>query len=121
MHSKQGERFLGGWEVDFNDHESSTSFLLTQGVDKGAFDFFCTVQSGLRLTIESNKCRELYTRCLTADGEFEEELIQQDSFDLPIGDWVDHAIFFLEKDAEGPLCPGGQRCLLFATSKKTFY
>jgi hypothetical protein len=109
MQNKQVDRFIGGWEIDFNDHKSATSFLLTQGVDEEAFNFFCIVQKGLRLTIENNKCFELYERYLTANGEFEEELIQQDSFDLPIRDWEDHAIFFLEKDAEGLHVIGGRK------------
>ena len=56
--------------------------------------YLTLVQRGLRLTIENDKCFELYERFLTANGEFEEELIQQDSFDLPIRDWEDQCDFF---------------------------
>lgn len=104
---KSNKRFLGGWEVDFSDEESATRFLLTHGIGEDGYRLFGRVQTALELHIEGDMIKKLYETTYF-EGEIFLEL-QDENIKLPILDWVDHKVFFLEKNSSENHVIGGSK------------
>jgi hypothetical protein len=102
-----GSRYLGGWEVDFNNVDDATRFVKTQGVNKKGFDFFRRVQAGLELNIAQMTIKKLYEHRDNGDGI--EKTLLEENIPLPISDWIDHKLFFLQKEKGGNHRIGGKK------------
>lgn len=101
IEKKQKIRFLGGWEIYFENMEPTIEFLKTHGVDKEGFMFFKEVQSALEFEIEGNKLIKGYKH----HKDIKE--LKWQNVNLPISDWTDHKVFLLEKDPKGAHRIGG--------------
>lgn len=94
-------KYLGGWEVYWDDPDFVEAYLLTHGVDKKGFGFFKKFQSGLELFLEGRKL----VKCFKHDENGKELEVEQ--IELPLSSWENHKVFFLEKSPRGPHRIGG--------------
>lgn len=98
MAKKKEIRYLAGWEVDFHDEDFLRSYLAVHGVNKEGFNFFKEVQSAIELEIEGDTA----VRVL---NEYKEVI--ERNVPLPLPQWKDHQVFFLEKNTKGNHKLGG--------------
>ena len=97
------KRYFGGWEVDFSNENTLTSFLLTHGTDKKGFNFFKKVQGALEFQINGNRVDKVF-QC----DEEGRELIAEDVY-LPVESWEEHQVFYLMKEKGGMHRLGGEK------------
>jgi hypothetical protein len=96
-------RYLGGWEVYFENKGSTINFLTTHGVNFEGFQFFQSVQLALEFEIEGNKLIKGYKH------KQNEKKLLWENIKLPLKDWNDHEVFLLEKDPNGVHRIGGSK------------
>jgi hypothetical protein len=99
--NKRKTKYLGGWEVYFENKGNTIDFLTTHGVDFEGFQFFKDAQLALEFEIEGNKLIKGYKHCQ------DEKKLQWENIKLPLDDWNDHKVFLLEKDPNGVHRIGG--------------
>ncbi|UJF33878.1 hypothetical protein [Paenibacillus hexagrammi] len=102
-----GSRYLAGWEVDFRSTDETVRFLKTQGVNKKDFDFFRKVQGALELKVHDTLIKKLYEHHDYGDGI--EKTLLDENIPLPLQDWPEHEVFFLQKSNEGNHRLGGKK------------
>ncbi len=103
MLSWRKSRYIAGWEIDFNDRLELTKILLTQGVDLASFNLFTQMQSGMELIIKANKIVEVIEH---SNGK--KECSKNTNIPIPIMNWPNRKLFFLEKALNGSHSVGGQ-------------
>lgn len=92
----------------FSGGHHTTSFLLSHGVDLKGFEVFKNVQTALKMEIEEKKAVKIYEYALDVNNEPLEELVAE-NFALPLTEWEDHNLFFLEKNTQGRHVIGGKK------------
>lgn len=101
MQPKKLIRYLAGWEIDFDDKDAVTSFLQVQGVNKQSFNFFKDVQAALELKMDGYIATEIFKH------ELDESELIETNVELPLLEWNEHEVFFLEKNLNGHHKIGG--------------
>lgn len=100
---KEKIKYLGGWELDFENDEAASAFLLTHGVDKKGFQFFKDIQEAIELRIEGDKISKFYSH----SGMWKE--LKGENIELPVDEWEEHQVFFLKKSNSGNHVLGGKK------------
>jgi len=103
-------RYFGGIEINFEDRELCKAFLATQGIDRKGFDFFRTIHSALEMHTFGDKMLACY-ECSRDQYDRETRDLVAENLQLPLSDWEEHGLFFLEKDKRGPHRIGGAKPL----------
>lgn len=97
-------KYLGGWEVDFDNTEEARRFLQIHVVDRKGFEFFKAVNFALELKMTDQgtvACFEYQP------GGYVEK--KADNIQLPDIEWKQHKVFFLTKDVHGRHIIGGEK------------
>jgi hypothetical protein len=101
--NKRKTRYLGGWEVYFENKGNTIDFLTTHGVNFEGFQFFKNVQLALEFEIEGNMLIKGYKHRQA------EKKLEWENIKLPLEDWIEHKVFLLEKDPNGAHRIGGTK------------
>ncbi|MCT8335856.1 hypothetical protein NUH30_19370 [Leptospira sp. 85282-16] len=96
-------KYIAGWEINFNDPEQFKKILLTQGIDEESFKIFSTLQTVTELFIDDNKVYK------TIQHSYGMSDVENVNCTLPITEWKDRRLFYLQKDNEGNHSIGGRK------------
>lgn len=104
---KAEKHYFGGWDINFEDQEQLTRFLVTHAVDKRGFKFFNEVQGGISADISNGVIQKIYRH-----DSFDKELIGE-NIELSVSTWMEHEVFFLSKHDTGSHKIGGEKPISF--------